>query len=72
MVKVSCSCEYSEQCGNGGSTKAKGKAKATKALASIGIDRATADDLEPDILKYAMKKQGLSQDLIDVEMERKG
>lgn len=73
MVKVSCNCSYElEQCGLGGSEKANARLKATKALKAAGISREQADSLEPDILEYAMKKQGLSQELIDVEMERKG
>lgn len=72
-MKVLCSCDYElEQCGNGGSEKAQIRLKSTKALKAAGITREQADSLEPDILEYAMKKKGLSQDLIDVEMERKG
>lgn len=60
-----------EQCGNGGTDTAKGRAKATRTLSRLGISRAIADDLSPSVLEKELKKKGASADVIEIELARK-
>lgn len=60
-----------EQCGNGGSEKARVKAASTRTLKAVGISREMADTAPAELLEGAMKARGLSQEFIDIEMQRK-
>jgi hypothetical protein len=54
-----------EQCGNGSSVPAKGRAKATRVLERNGISRASADDMSADAIEAKLKAKGVDESTID-------
>lgn len=63
-----------EQCGNGGSTQAKGRAKATRELKQSGVSisdiRVLARQGEPALVVQKLKEKGVSEDIIETEKIR--
>jgi hypothetical protein len=63
-----------EQCGNGSSSVAKGRAKATRVLAAAGISRAAADGMSPDVIEAKLEAKGVEKEtissVVDTEKQR--
>lgn len=60
-----------EQCGNGGTDTAKGKARNTRTLKAAGITKEMAETVDNATLKTALKARGLPDDVIKEALRRK-
>jgi hypothetical protein len=72
---MNCEQFDNEQCGNGSSVPAKGRAKATRVLERNGISRASADDMSVDAIEAKLKAKGVDKStilgVVNAELGRK-